>query len=144
MRGTHLAHLKHIWEAGNLNYGITEICCIFQTYHDSNFPLLKYASNMPSVCHAAWRSLRNGGILNPALLSRSPFALTPSLTSRKVIRMSQISLFTNYHSKPITFRQKLPDWFCFWCALLSRTCSYYLADEHKAFRNPFDWHEKFT
>ena len=28
-RGTDLAHLKHIWVAGNLNYCFTEICCIF-------------------------------------------------------------------------------------------------------------------
>ena len=27
-RGTHLAYFKHIIAAGNLNYGITEICCI--------------------------------------------------------------------------------------------------------------------
>ena len=28
------------------------ISCIFQTYHNSNFPLLKYASNVPNVCRA--------------------------------------------------------------------------------------------
>ena len=46
-RGTHLAYFQHIIAARNLNYGITEICSIFQLCHNSNFPLLKYASNMP-------------------------------------------------------------------------------------------------
>ena len=51
-RGTDFAHLKHIWVVGNLNYGMSEICSIFQLYHNSNFLLLKYASNMPNVCCA--------------------------------------------------------------------------------------------
>ena len=42
-QGTDLAYFKHIFAAGNLNYGITEICCIFKLYHNSNFPLQKYA-----------------------------------------------------------------------------------------------------
>ena len=50
--GTDLAYFKHIFAAGNLNYGITEICSIFQLYHNSNFPLQKYAWNVPSVCLA--------------------------------------------------------------------------------------------
>ena len=41
----HMGHLGHpnIFPARNLNYGITQICCIFQFYHNSNFPLQKYA-----------------------------------------------------------------------------------------------------
>ena len=35
-----------------MNYGITEICSIFQLYHNSNFPLQKYACVMPNVCPA--------------------------------------------------------------------------------------------
>ena len=34
-QGTDLAYFKHIFAAGNLNYSITEICCIFQLYHNS-------------------------------------------------------------------------------------------------------------
>ena len=51
-RGTHLAHFKHILVVGNLNYGVTEIWSILQTYYKSNIPLLKYASNVPGVCSA--------------------------------------------------------------------------------------------
>ena len=37
------------------SYGmVTDICCIFQTYHNSNVPLLNYAPNVPSVCRALW------------------------------------------------------------------------------------------
>ena len=50
-RGTHLA-LKHITVAGSLNYGMSEICNIFQLYYNLNFPLLKYASNELSLCRA--------------------------------------------------------------------------------------------
>ena len=39
---THLAHLKHIWVAGNLN----------SRNLSSNFPLLKYSSNVLNVCPA--------------------------------------------------------------------------------------------
>ena len=54
-RGTDLTHLKHIWVAGNLNYGMSEICSIFHLYHNSNYLLLKYASNVASLCRA-WES----------------------------------------------------------------------------------------
>ena len=37
-----LAHFEAYLRSKNLNYGGTEICCIFQTHHNSNFPLLKY------------------------------------------------------------------------------------------------------
>lgn len=40
------------YAAGNLNYGITEICSIFQSYHISNFPLYISPWNMPSLCRS--------------------------------------------------------------------------------------------
>ena len=46
-----------LWYNWNLNYGITEICCIFR-HTNSNFSLLKYASNVPcfmQVCAALYR-----------------------------------------------------------------------------------------
>ena len=54
-RGTHLAYFEHIIAVGNLDYGITAICCIFKLYHNSNFLPQKYARNKPNVCRALGR-----------------------------------------------------------------------------------------
>ena len=52
-----------VFAAGNLNYALTEKCSIFQLYHNSNFPLQKYACVMPNVC----RALRNEHSISPIL-----------------------------------------------------------------------------